>query len=228
MAAAPSPSSPRLPRGPALGARPLLPGPGSGVRSSLQATQFRTSRSKHWAWTHRVGAGASLPLGLLGPRLMLLRPLHPRLGLSRLLCPTGRKPGGATAHCPRPRPPARWGGTLPRGPRALCLRPSLSTCGFSLQPSLPPPPRPEPTPGRALGTGTVLGVSPGPALGQQRMGPAVSTQTSGCPPLSFSPRPAHSSRRSPLAIPLPRHLPPSLGSPLALLRKSWFSSSNTS
>lgn len=141
MAAAPSPSSPRLPGGPALGARPLLPGPGSGVRSSLQATQFRTSRSKHWAWTHRVGAGASLPLGLLGPRLMLLRPLHPRLGLSRLLCPTGRKPGGATAHCPRPRPPARWGGTLPRGPRALCLRPSLSTCGFSLQPSLPPLPR---------------------------------------------------------------------------------------
>lgn len=160
MAAAPSPSSPRLPRGPALGARPLLPGPGSGVRSSLQATQFRTSRSKHWAWTHRVGAGASLPLGLLGPRLMLLRPLHPRLGLSRLLCPTGRKPGGATAHCPRPRPPARWGGTLPRGPRALCLRPSLSTCGFSLQPSLPSPPAPRANPWAGPGHGNSVGGQP--------------------------------------------------------------------
>lgn len=140
----------------------LLPGLGSGVRRRLQATQPRTSGSKHLAWTHGVGASPSPSLRLLAPGLMLLMPTHTQLGLSRLGCPRGRK---QRRHHPLHslRPPACWGGTtLSHGPRALHPRPSLSTCGFSIQPlNLHPA-------GRAL----CWALRPGSALGQQVPPPA--------------------------------------------------------
>ena len=47
VVAAPSPFPPKPPGQPAVGGGRLLPGLGSGVRKSLQATQARTSASKH-------------------------------------------------------------------------------------------------------------------------------------------------------------------------------------
>ncbi|KAB1270152.1 hypothetical protein Cadr_000017514 [Camelus dromedarius] len=174
----------------------LLPGLGSGVRRRLQATQLRTS-------THCVGAGPSLPLRPLAPRLMLPKPMLPlhtrlRLSLTSAVPPGGNREGPPPT--PWPRPPDYW------GPGPQPPRPSI--CGSSIQPVNH---HPQTTTGRAAEAQTRA------CSRQQRTGLLIRTQTSGWPPLPLS-----------QVIPT-RHLPPpaSSGEPSCPSQAELVSSSNT-
>lgn len=170
--------------------------------------------------THLVGAAPSLPRRLLAPLLWL--PMLPRTqpGLSLASAARGGNREGPT-HCA----PPCWGGTtLRQGPEALHPTPSLL-------PVVPPFNHSTITPrcwaGRPLlGAGTVLGSDGGLLSDGKGWAPVVRTQTSGCPILSFSPRPAHSPRQSPTPMSPPPHLPPLLGELPTLPGHSGFSSSD--
>lgn len=160
------PSARPGPRASAVRAAPLLPGPGSGVRRSRQATQLRTSGSKHSAWTHCVGAGPSLPLRLLAARPMLPGP-HTQLGLRPASAPEEETWGRGGAPPTAPRPAARWVGPLSAGAPGPAPRP-LSICGSSIQPLNHPAGASPAGPCWALGRGCGSGQA---CSWQQRMGP---------------------------------------------------------
>lgn len=161
----PSLPPPGLPCSPAGGLGRLLPGLGSGVRKRLQATQFRTRGSKHWAWTHCVGAGPSLPLLFLAPLLLLPMLPHTPSTESGFSCLGGGNRAGPPPTVPRPTLlPAGVGPLSPGAPRP-CIPHLL------FLPEVPPFNRSTITPrrwlgGPVLGSGTVLGCRPGPALGR--------------------------------------------------------------
>lgn len=161
------------PGAPTARAGQRLPGPGSGVRRRLQATQLRTSKSKHWVCRHCVGTGPSLPLRLLALRLMLPKPrpvCTPCRDRVWPLLPHGEETGRGR-HPLRPAPPScllGWDGVGPLLARASA--PQTFYLWFLHSATQPSPPDNHGA-GSLLGTGTRLGLRQGPALGEQRMGP---------------------------------------------------------
>lgn len=208
------PSARPGPRASAVRAAPLLPGPGSGVRRSRQATQLRTSGSKHSAWTHCVGAGPSLPLRLLAARPMLPGP-HTQLGLRPASAPEeetwGR--GGHRPRRPAP-PPAGWDHSPPE-PQDQHPDLFLSAVPPFNHSTIPPaPPRQAPA---GPWDGAVAQARP--ALGSRGWAPRGRAQTSGgllCPVPKASPK----AQVIPASAPL-------LWEPFCLPRQFWFRSSNT-
>lgn len=118
--------APRPPARRAAVAGSLLPGPGSGVRKSLQATQPRTSGSKHWEFAHCVGAG---PLRPRRPRARPMLPAARPAGTE----PPGLPEGGNGGRQSRPAPPSRLLGWDHSSRAPGPCTPGRATCGSSIQ-----------------------------------------------------------------------------------------------